>query len=183
MTDYVFLVDVDRDEAIKAYEKGLADLLAIWPEVEAYCKEQDQIARDRQEADYQKERELKRQELANIRKVKMTERRALPKARWWHFTKYAWVPLPVSPITDEELDTYLRTTGWTVYNRRDTLLFSYMVHYEAALRNLDNRIAHVKMSALPTIRMDEVDAQVMTRWGDGTEVREIKKSVEKQGAV
>lgn len=175
---YVFLVDVDRDEAVKAYEKGLADLRVIWPEVQAYCKEQDQIARDSRAVEYQKEREAKRQELANIRRVKMTVREALPKDKWWHFTKYAYVPLPVSPITDEELTQYLATTGWYSCHSPHALLpWSYTQYYNDILRNLDARIAHIKMSSLPTIRMDERDAQAMTRWGDGTEISEIKRSL------
>lgn len=176
---YIFIVEVDKDVAIACYERGLADLNVIWPDIMSAC-----VVADNAQELYRAKRDKKAEEESreNARKLlgkEVVRTRALPKTKWWHVPKYV-KEVEYLGVSEERLDRYMllnhRPPSWFY------LSVPTMVQVYTKLRDrLDSRLQHLKLSSLPTLRMEEKEALEMKRWGDGSEIERVKKDLKLKG--
>ena len=174
-TRYIFIVEVDKNLAIQCYERGLSDLNAIWPQVLSTCVEVDNSWEKAEKERLEKREKEAREEARVLLGKKVIHRRALPKAKWWHFPEYV-EEVQIVGVTEAALDTHM-----LMYGPRSMAGFRIPSHstryYTEMLEALGRRLQHIKLSALPTLRMDEQEAEEMRKWGDGSRIAEIKKSL------
>lgn len=154
-TQYVVVLEVDNKRASAAYQKGLSDLVLVWPQLMEHAEKVDSLRRAKYKVQ-QEERRLRREKreaaiAAYDRAVKEWEEKMVFRG-----------PRPSYPWTASDYEGI----DWLPSYRRDSL---------ESIRAELQHMANLAGAAVSPYRMTEHQVRGMVAWEDGSTVEQLKK--------
>ncbi|MFK3738967.1 hypothetical protein [Massilia sp. TN1-12] len=167
MTDrYVIVIEVDNKRALAAYDKGLEDLNAIWPELMEFAQ-----AKDRKRTEERKAKEAAR-ELEMQRYQNAIDEYCLAKAEFqqWESTSPLWRGArPKVPRYPDYPRLHAYEGMFACYSDEGS--------YDQMRRSLQRK-RDLAAAALAPFKMTENDVASMIDWETGHTVSLIKERME-----
>ena len=153
MDRYVVVVEVDNKRASAAYQKGLADLELIWPQLMEHAESVDAQRR----AEYEKQQEQKCAKLARDEREHEAYRKA---RREWEEKTIFRGPAPTYPI---------RNYDWGI-----DFPPSYLRDAYESIRAELQHMADLAGAAISAYRMTETQVREMVGWENGSRLEQLK---------
>jgi hypothetical protein len=156
-TQYVVVVEVDNKRALAAYQKGLADLDLIWPQLMEHAQKIDAERRKTYEAEQTKKRlEREREEAARENYKKQMREWEEKKIFRGEPPRYPWPSY--EGLSDYFPPSYLRDS------------------YVSARMELQN-MANLAGAAIAPFRMTEGQVHRMVEWENGNAIERMKEGM------
>jgi hypothetical protein len=156
MTDFIIVIDADNKRALAAYQKGLADIERIWPQIEPYASKKDEESSREYKVKTDAYEECSRRNMEVDRKYY----EALES--WEKTSSWCRGSPPSRPYTEINLPPY-----------RPASILAYYSSIRAELKHM----ADVAGAALGPFRMTERQVKAMVGWEDGSTIESIKARV------
>jgi hypothetical protein len=158
MSEYIVVIEVDNKRAAAAYQKGLADLELIWPQLMERAASIDAKRR----ADYEKRKEKAEKDDREARDARQRYETAMEV--WRAKSLMFRGPAPEYPGCGMLLPSSL-------YVNPPSSLRSL---YESVRHELQQKF-NLAEAAISSFRMPEYEVQRMIAWEDGSRVEGLKK--------
>lgn len=154
--NFIIVIDADNSRASAAYQKGLADIERIWPQIESYSKAKDA----ERNAEYEKklsvyEAQEKKNHDAYIQYSQDME-------AWLSSSSWCRGSPPSRPFNDFCLPPYMPCS-----------IFGKYCSVKADLKHM----ADVASAAIGPFRMTEHQVDEMVSWEDGSAIDRIKARI------